>query len=141
MKKVIYIILPIVFTFSLLFAAEFKLYPGAKMDEKATKEAQEAALAAKMSNVKATIYTTKDSFQKVASFYKGIAKEHIMPRASGTSGKPRKSDLFEGDLWEAFFIFDGAKDLASSKLWVKVQRPYIGEDVRDVTAIVVTEKK
>jgi len=40
-----------------------------------------------------------------------------------------------------FFIFDGAEDLTSSKLWVKVQRPYIGEDVRDVTAIVVTEKK
>jgi len=132
-------ILPIVFTCSLLFAAEFKLYPGAKMDEKATKEAQEAALAAKMSNVKATIYTTKESFQKVASFYKGIAKEHMMPRASGTSGKPKK---YEGyDLYEAFFIFDGAKDLSTSKLWVKVQRPYIGEDVRDVTAIVVSEKK
>jgi len=139
MKKVIYMILPIVFTCSLLFAAEFKLYPGAKMDEKATKEAQEAALAAKMSNVKATIYTTKESFQKVASFYKGIAKEHMMPRASGTSGKPKK---YEGyDLYEAFFIFDGAKDLSTSKLWVKVQRPYIGEDVRDVTAIVVSEKK
>lgn len=139
MKKVIYMILPIVFTCSLLFAAEFKLYPGAKMDEKATKEAQEAALAAKMSNVKATIYTTQESFQKVASFYKGIAKEHMMPRASGTSGKPKK---YEGyDLYEAFFIFDGAKDLSTSKLWVKVQRPYIGEDVLDVTAIVVSEKK
>jgi hypothetical protein len=139
MKKVIYMILPIVFTCSLLFAAEFKLYPGAKMDEKATKEAQEAALAAKMSNVKATIYTTKESFQKVASFYKGIAKEHMMPRASGTSGKPKK---YEGyDLYEAFFIFDGAKDLSTSKLWVKIQRPYIGEDIYDVTAIVVSEKK
>jgi len=139
MKKVIYMILPIVFTCSLLFAAEFKLYPGAKMDEKATKEAQEAALAAKMSNVKATIYTTKESFQKVASFYKGIAKEHMMPRASGTSGKPKK---YEGyDLYEAFFIFDGANDLSTSKLWVKIQRPYIGEDIYDVTAIVVSEKK
>jgi len=40
----------------------------------------------------------------------------------------------------------------SSKLWIKVQRPYIGrvkmegfqpkhEDVRDVTAIVVAEQK
>jgi len=45
------------------------------------------------------------------------------------------------DLWEAYFIFDGAQDLANSKLWVKVQRPYIGEDIRDVTAIVVSEKK
>lgn len=40
----------------------------------------------------------------------------------------------------------------SSKLWIKVQRPYIGsvkmeglnvkyEDVRDITAIIVSEKK
>ncbi len=142
MKKIAIVSLFVVLVLSpFVLASEFKVYPGAKMDEKATQEAQEAASAAKMSNVKATIYTTKDSFQKVASFYKGIAKEHMMPRASGTSGKPRKSDLFEGDLWEAYFIFDGAKDLASSKLWVKVQRPYIGEDVRDVTAIVVSEKK
>ncbi|MGQ9638583.1 MAG: hypothetical protein ACUVT6_12465, partial [Thermodesulfobacteriota bacterium] len=77
--------------------------------------------------------------QKVSSFYKGIAKEYSMPRASGTSGKPKKYEKY--DLYEAFFIFDGAKDLASSKLWVKVQRPYIGEDVRDITAIVVSEKK
>jgi hypothetical protein len=47
---------------------------------------------------------------------------------------------------------DGADDLMSSKLWIKVQRPYIGRvkmegfqpeygDVRDVTAIVVAEQK
>jgi hypothetical protein len=122
-----------------IFAAEFTLYPGAKLDEKATKEAMETARAAKMSNVKSTIYITTDSFPKVASFYNGIAKEYTMPRASGVSGRPKKYDKY--DLYEAYFIFDGAKDLAASKLWVKVQRPYIGEDVRDVTAIVVSEKK
>lgn len=124
---------------SLVFAADFKPYPGAKVDEMATKESNEAARAAKMSNVKATIYTTKDSFQKVSSFYKGIATEYMMPRSSGTTGKPKKYESY--DLYEAFFIFDKAKDLAGSKLWIKVQRPYIGEDVRDVTAIVVSEKK
>lgn len=140
MKKIAIVSLFIILLFPLfLFAADFKPYPGAKLDEKATKEANEAAAAAKMSGTKATIYTTKDSFQKVASFYKGIAKEHIMPRASGTTGTPKKYEKY--DLWEAFFIFDGAKDLASSKLWVKVQRPYIGEDVLDITAIVVSEKK
>lgn len=140
MKKVIYIILSIVFIYAaLVFASEFKVYPGAKIDKKATKEANEAAQAAKMSNVKATIYTTTDSFPKVSSFYKGIAKEYTMPRASGTSGKPKKYEKY--DLYEAFFIFDGAKNLASSKLWVKVQRPYIGEDVRDITAIIVSEEK
>jgi hypothetical protein len=75
---------------------------------------------------------------------------YLHPRASGTSGKPKK---YEGyDLLEAYFIFDGASDLMSSKLWIKVQRPYIGrvkmegfqpkyEDVRDVTAFVVAEQK
>ncbi len=120
-------------------AAEFKAYPGAQIDEKATKEANDAARTANMSNVKATIYTTKDSFQEVSSFYKGIATENMMPRSSGTTGNPKKYGNYE--LYEAFFIFDGAKDLAGSKLWIKVQRPYIGEEVRDVTAIVVTEKK
>lgn len=120
-------------------AAEFKAYPGAQIDEKATKEANDAARTANMSNVKATIYTTKDSFQEVSSFYKGIAAENMMPRSSGTTGNPKKYGNYE--LYEAFFIFDGAKDLAGSKLWIKVQRPYIGEEVRDVTAIVVTEKK
>lgn len=126
-----------VFVFSsLVFAAEFRIHHGAKLDKKASKEANEAA--AKMPGTKAAIYTTADSFQKVASFYNGIAKEYAMPRAYGTSGKPKdtKTTLY----MRRFFIFDGAKDLSSSKLWVKVQRPYIGEDVRDVTAIVVTRK-
>jgi hypothetical protein len=140
MKKVIYVSLLIFFAFSLVaIAEEFKLYPGATIDEKATREAREAAAAAKISSVKGTVYTTPDSFQKVASFYKGMAKEYGMPRASGTSGKPKKYENY--DLWEAYFIFDGSKDLASSKLWIKVQRPYIGEEVRNVTAIVVSEKK
>ncbi len=141
MKKLnIILAILICFVFStLVFAADFKLYPGARIDDKATKEANETTAMAKMSKTKATIYTTTDSFQKVASFYKGIAKEFTIPRASGTSGKPKKYENY--DLYEAFFIFDGAKDLASSKLWVKVQRPYIGEDVRNITAIVVSEKK
>lgn len=140
MKRTTIVSLFIILVFSpCIFAAQFTLYPGAKLDEKATKEAMEAAQAAKMSNVKSTIYVTTDSFQKVASFYNGIAKEYMMPRASGVSGKPKKYDKY--DLYEAYFIFDGAKDLVASKLWAKVQRPYIGEDVRDVTAIVVSEKK
>jgi len=115
MRKVIYVLLSVAFIFStIVFAAGFKPYPGAKIDEKATKEAKEAPVAAKMSNVKSTIYTTSDSFEKVASYYKGIAKESMMPRASGTSGEPKKREGY--DLGEAYFIFDGAQDLASSKL-------------------------
>jgi hypothetical protein len=140
MKKAVFfaLILTMVF-FTITGAGDFKLYPGAKLDEQATKQARDMAAAAKMGNVKSSIYTTSDSFEKVASFYKGISKEYQMPRSSGTSGKPKKYEKY--DLWEAYFIFDGAKDLASSKLWVKVQRPYIGEEVHNVTAIVVSEKK
>jgi len=151
MRKVIYVLLLAGFVFSTVgFSAEFKLYPGAKIDEKATKKAMDGAVGAKTPDVKPAIYTTSDSFEKVASFYKGISKEYMMPRASGTSGKPKKREGY--DLWEAYFIFDGAKDLSTSKLWIKVQRPYIGgvkmeglqakyEDVRDITAIVVSEKR
>jgi hypothetical protein len=141
MRKGIYILSFVIVLLSAFVAAagDFKPYPGAKMDEKATKQAREGAVAAKTPEVKPTIYTTSDSFEKVASFYKGIAKEYMMPRASGTSGKPKKREGY--DLWEAYFIFDGAQDLASSKLWIKVQRPYIGEDIRDVTAIVISESK
>ncbi len=135
---IIAVVVGLIFT-GAINAAEFKLYPGAKIDEKATKLANELAQQAKEKDAKATIYTTSDSFQKVASFYKSIAKEYSMPRASGTTGKPKKYEKYE--LWEAYFIFDGAKDLASSKLWIKVQRPHIGEDVKDVTSIVVKEKK
>jgi len=140
MKKIAIVSLFVVLVLSpFVFASEFKVYPGAKIDEKTTKEANEAAQGAKMSNVKSTIYTTMDSFPKVTLFYKSMSKEYIMPRASGTSGKPKKYEKY--DLYEAFFIFDDAKDLASSKLWVKIQRPYIGNDVRDITVILVTEKK
>ncbi len=140
MKKICLALIVIVFLFPLIIsAAEFKPYLGAKVDEKATQESRNAAKAAKMANVQSTVYTTSDSFSRVASFYKEITTEYTMPRASGTTGKPRKLGSY--DLYEAYFIFDGAKDLAGSKIWVKVQRPFIGEDVRDVTAIVVTEKK
>lgn len=124
---------------SVALAANVVLYPGATVDEQATQQSREAAKAAQMTNVQSTVYTTSDSFQRVASFYKDKGKEYAMPRASGTSGQPKKYENYE--LWEAYFILDGAKDLAGSKLWVKVQRPYIGDTVRDMTAIVVTEKK
>lgn len=124
---------------TVLFGGEWKLYPGAKLDEPATQESREAAAAAKMTRVRPTVYTTPDSFAQVCSFYRNIATEFPQPRASGTTGKPKKYETH--DLYEAYFIFDGAKDLAGSKLWVKVQRPFIGEEVRDVTAIVLTEKQ
>ena len=60
----------------------------------------------------------------------------------GTSG--RKNTLPSGkELKYSFFIFDGAIDLMSSKLWIKIQRPYIDTEMRegpDMTYIIVSTK-
>lgn len=150
MNRLMYILsILVVFAFStLVIAAEFKPYPGSKIDNKATKDATELLKQSGMAG-KATIYTTNDSFEKVHAFYKGIAKEYKMP---GEKGGKKKLPSGQ-ELQEAYFIFDGAADIMSSKLWIKIQRPYIGsvemgkdfqvkyKDVRDVTAITVSEQK
>jgi len=125
-------------------AGDFKVYPGAKVDEKLTKEANDfgakAAAGSKMAVPKATIYTTGDAYEKVYSFYKSVGKEYQMPNVSGTKNKLPSGK----ELKYSFFIFDGAKDLMSSKLYAKIQRPYIGMDMKegpDLTYIIVSEKK
>lgn len=110
-------------------AQDFKLYPGSKLDEKASRDAS-ATAPGKQSDV----YTTTDAFDKVYAFYKGLYKEYTMPRMP--PGRQIK--------W-AFFILDGGKDLSNSKYWMKIQRPYIGgadgKDVRDVTVIQTVRTK
>ncbi len=144
--------IPLAFLVFLVFqttssAAQFKPYPGAAVDSKASKEAAEIAKGAGLTG-KTTIYTTRDSFEKVFAFYKGAAKEYKMPHEGGPQKLPSGQELKE-----AYFIFDGGKDITVSKLWIKIQRPYIGgmeigkdfqvkyKDVRDVTAITVSEQK
>jgi len=124
MKKKAYVFLLIIFAFStVVFAAEFKPYPGAKIDEKATQEANQSAAGSKMGKApKSTIYTTNDSFEKVFDFYKGMTKEYKMPHQK--EGKVKKLPSGQ-ELKEAYFILDGASELMSSKLWIKIQRPYI----------------
>ncbi len=103
-------------------AADFKVYPGAKLDEKETKKQQELANAAKTGST-AKIYVTDDSFEKVKEFYSKNAKEYMMPgRQKGKVEKLPSGKVIQ----DAFFIFDGATDLMTSKLWAKIQRPYIG---------------
>jgi hypothetical protein len=125
----------------------FKAYPGATRytppDTKETREAR-AALPPGTTSV---IYTTSDSFEKVVAFYSSFAKEYKMPGMRGSRKLPSGQDLKD-----MYLIFDGAADIVASKSWAKVQHPFIGSvdfkagvptysDVRDVTAIVVTEKK
>ncbi len=130
-----------------VFGQGFKPYPGAKVDEAATKEARAAT------GTETTIYTTADSFEKAQAFYKGIGKEYAMPAYRKRSANLRSG----GTLQEAYFIFDGAADIGTSKSWIKIQRPYLGamkmppppnakyvediyQDVRDVTVIVKAGK-
>ena len=122
----------------------FKIYPGAtKYTPPDTNETREAQKALPPGTV-ATSYLTNDSFEKVVAFYKGFAQEYTMP------GIPKGRKLPNGqELKQAYFIFDGAKDLATSKSWAQIQRPLIGSiddqmqprDIRDVTVINLSQKK
>lgn len=137
MKKLMpLMVIVIVLMFSaVVFGEGFKVYPGAKLDQRATDDSNELAKMSKMSS-KTKVYTTSDSFEKVVSFYKGIAKEYVMP------GGPTKGPKM------TFFIFDNGKDITTSKLWAKVQRPVLGlykEDLRDmksrdITVIILVQK-
>ncbi len=124
--------------------AQPKVFAGAKLDQKATDQARAAAQ--NDPGLDVTIYTTDAPFEKVCAYYKGIGKEYQM-----LGRRTRKLPTGQ-ELHDAFFLLDEAKDLASSKSWVKVQRPFIGyaglaargsqaADVRDVTAIVVSKRK
>lgn len=116
-------------------AGGFKPYPGAVLDQRATDDANEMARQAHMAgNTK--VFTTGDAFDKVVSYYKGIGKKYAMPGASGKG--PRVT----------FILFDDGKDLTTSRLWAKIQRPALGlyrEDVRemkarDLTVIILVQK-
>jgi hypothetical protein len=124
----------------------FKIYPGAtKYTPPDTEETREAMKALPPGTV-VTSYLTNDSFEKVVAFYKGFAREYIIPMP----GMPKSRKLPNGqDFKQTFYIFDGANDLTTSKSWAKIQRPFIGSiddnlqphDVRDVTVIEVSQKK
>jgi hypothetical protein len=130
------------------FSASFKVYPGAKLEE--VYEAKQSEAGAKMSkSPQVIIFTTNDFFENVVAFYRGTAREYRMP---GSGGKSMKLSSGQ-ELKEAYFIFDDAADIMTSKHWVKIQRPYLSRDrtkegfqgkysaVRDVTAIIEEDKR
>ena len=134
MRKSISLLAGLLFAFSTLgLAQDFKPYTGAKLDDKASREAS-AAVPGKESQV----YTTGDSLDKVYAFYKSTYKEFSMRSTGPTlpSGQQVK--------WY-FFILDGGTTLANSKLWMKIQHPYVGgaddKDIRDLTIIQTVRTK
>jgi hypothetical protein len=113
-------------------AQDFKPYPDSRIDESASSLASNPGR-----GLVCRVFTSADSFEKVYAFYKDLYKEFPTPYPMQKlpNGQPVK--------W-AFFIIDGAVDLAHSRNWVKVQRPYIGtlgdsdadfKDIRDVSVI------
>ena len=141
--KIVCIVVSLLFALNSGFAQAFKPYPGAT---KLAKESEEGTKLLAGSG-ESSIYTTNDSYDKVVAFYRGFAKEYTVP------GMPKTTKLPSGqEMVSTFFIFDGATKLGTSKSWAKVQRPYIGSvkmngatpeygDIRDVTAIVSSQKK
>lgn len=129
---------------TMVAAQGFKAYPGVtKYTPPDTAETREA-LKAMPPGTEVNIYLSADSFEKVVAFYQSGGKQYDMP------GMPKVRKLPSGqELKQTYFIFDGAKDITTSKSWAQIQRPFIGsiganlqpQDIRDVTVISVTQKK
>jgi len=125
----------------------FKVYSGATKYSPPETEETRAVLKALPPGSHVAYYLTNDSFEKVVAFYKSFAKEYAIPGRKSAGKLPNGQEIKQD-----FFIFDGAKDIITSKSWADVQRPYVGsvrmngmvpdyQDVRDVTTIVFTRKK
>ncbi len=148
-KRALTVTLLIFFAFSTaLFAASFRVYPGAKLEH--VYETKQPETASKMSKgPKVIVFTTNDFFENVVAFYRGAGREYRMP---GTGERPMRLSTGQ-ELREAYFIFDNAADLSTSKHWIKIQRPYLVrgpsgegprgkfEKIRDITAIIEEDKR
>jgi len=116
-------------------AQDFKPYPGAKLEEKYSKQASRSGMTCQ-------VFVSNDSFEKVYAFYKGAYREHTWPVS------PPKLPTGREIQW-AYFLLDGAKDLAHSKYWLKIQRPFIGtvndeldfKDIRELSLIQVVRRQ
>lgn len=120
----------------------FKVYPGATVyTPPTTKDSAKPPAGTQI-----TDYLTNDSFESVVAFYSQLGKEYT------AKGLPRGGTLPDGqEIKQAYFIFDGATNLVTSKSWALIQRPFIGSiemkgkpvyhDIRDVTVIGLSQKK
>ncbi len=144
MQKQVGVFATLLLTISVMYAQGFKVYPGATKytppDTEETREMQKMV----PPGTEASHYTTNDSFEKVVAFYKGLGQEYTMPDRMRMHKLPNGTEVKQ-----VYFIFDGAKDLRSSKSWAQVQRPFIlsigkdmqPQDVRDITVINLTQRK
>ena len=151
MKPVVYVMsfFLIVMLSAVIFAATVPVYPGAKLED--TYEIKQPEAFGKVSKpYKVIVFTTNDFFENVVAFYRGAAREYRMPGRGGDYPKLPSGQ----ELKEAYFIFDNASDIMTSKHWVKIQRPYQGVGLpgdrfsrgrsgaaREVTGIIEEDKR
>jgi len=128
-------------------AEDFKLYPGAAQYTPPDTEVSRKWNEALPPGTTICAYITRDSFDKVVSYYKNSARQYTSPHTRMGGKLPNGQEMRL-----AFFIFDGASDLSTSRSWAKVQHPFVGSvpgkggkpeftDIRDATEIVLTERK
>jgi len=151
MKPISYFIgfLIVVMFPAVIFAETVPVYPGAKLED--TYEIKQPDVGGKASKPhKMIVFTTNDLFENVVAFYRGTAREYRMPGRGGNYAKLPSGQ----ELKEAYFIFDKASDIMTSRHWIKIQRPYQGTGlpgadfrsgksgaVREVTGIIEEDKR
>jgi hypothetical protein len=127
------------------------IYPGATTPDWARRAvaAQRAKGGGAGQEASVDVYVTTDPFEKVRDFYRAKATEFEGPKSL------RTGPASEG-LQIAFFSLDGGKTIATSKWWMKIQRPtYEGAEMvvrngkltaefknrHDVTSIEIARRK
>jgi hypothetical protein len=123
----------------LAVAAEVRIYPGATAEDfEAWRRKHPNVTVPAGMHVKR--YTTPDPLDKVVAFYAKIGSE---------SGQERRLRLQTGEeIHMRTFILDAKEDVQTSKLFVRIQRPYVeyispemrGEGVKELTVIEVVSR-
>lgn len=121
--------------------ADFAIYPGAQREKQLEQRlAQLAKNDPNSQGVEWELYLSSDPFQRVYEFYKTIGVEDEAMKKIPAPALPNGAAV----QW-AFFIFDGAKSIRSSKFWLKIQHPLVADptfkDIRDFTSIQVARKR
>jgi hypothetical protein len=139
----------LIFLLAVVSAQAVPAYPGARVDD--VYELKQPEAGGKVAKgPKVIVFTTNDLFENVVAYYRGIAREYKIPGRPGNLPKLPSGQ----ELKEAYFILDKASDIATSKHWIKIQRPYLGIGqaggsgrsgggmaVREVTGIIEEDKR
>jgi hypothetical protein len=128
-------------------AGHFIPYPGASRYIPHNTEANRQWTDALRPGISITAWLSEDTFEQVLGFYRAVGREFKPP-----NGLPAEKLPSGQVIQKSFVILDGAPDRATSRHWIRIQRPFIAaartqgapqqyQDVRDVTEIVLTEWK